>query len=894
MDIPSEASASSSAARSEQTDLSSTRVGSSSVHNSVRRELHADTDALAALKAEPPARTHVAVLDAAPPDETELMMRTEPTLVHGVTRGWRGTDPWDSQSMLIKNFGAVRFDLAADLNMSVAEYVAYGAHTRADFPYYIYEREYVGDCSRLLNYFVPPPWIEEDLLEIAPELTQRRCKQTFLLGGPRTGSQLHTDGHATVGWNVCCFGAKRWVFLAPDTDVAALGLDQSLEGPALWFVDQLPRLHALAAEGKVEMRECIQRAGDLVVIPHAWHHAIVNLETTCALAHTAVIPSLLPRVWPRFYARGPAFALSLQDVLIHARPALAAKLPPAPPAAVLRANHAKGTGSGLLWNRGGRLNLPVKWEPVEPAAGREASVQRRAVLVYRTWLQAQIQRRPSISDVIRGSRSAVNRLLLFHEQMLALVFAFSDEKTVLCLVESTSSCAGARYAAGCHEEAAVLEQHGLESIANVPEDEMLAWARGVGASAMAVICDQRTPQMVAALSAVPNCKVAAHATPAHGTALFVAEGSSCEQDQELLSVPLSSCICVSDVSEQLVAPLLEAAGGEEDGLEVSASACLRVALLHLLLQEPPEARAAYYAGVCGANYFASHMACWDADSPPARLASHSLSWRRARAWRAEMERQRLVLASTGWLVPEDLFLWAALVVQSRAVMTDEEGPLLCPPLDAANHASVRPAARVSVDQEGVVRLLANGALEAGVEVTICYDQEADYLDIFERWGFFDTSSVVHTAEIVVDPSKLLLDNRAAAADQEWRSRLVMAQADMGCNPQFNSWWIPDVAIDVCPLMVAVRALYVCEDELQQPGVAIHDVLASKIRREDEARHKLAVLLRTHLEGYVANDALGEGEQEGEAGQAEERELACKLVAFEKRLLSAQLNLLQVV
>jgi hypothetical protein len=144
MEIPSEGSASSSAATSEQTELSSTRVGSSSVHNSVRRGLQADTDALAALRAEPPARTHVAALDAALPNETELMMRTEPTLVHGVTRGWRGTDPWDSESTLIKNFGAVRFDLAADLNMSVAEYVAYGAHTRADFPYYIYEREYVG------------------------------------------------------------------------------------------------------------------------------------------------------------------------------------------------------------------------------------------------------------------------------------------------------------------------------------------------------------------------------------------------------------------------------------------------------------------------------------------------------------------------------------------------------------------------------------------------------------------------------------------------------------------------------------------------------------------------------------------------------------------------------
>lgn len=124
------------------------------------------------------------------------------------------------------------------------------------------------------------PRIEEDPLEIVPDLTPRKCQQLFLLGSLRTGSQLHTDGHTTVGWNVCCFGIKRWIFLAPDTDVAFLGLDQCLEGPALYFVDKLPLLRTLAAAGKIHMRECIQKPGDLVLIPHGWHHAIVNLEVT--------------------------------------------------------------------------------------------------------------------------------------------------------------------------------------------------------------------------------------------------------------------------------------------------------------------------------------------------------------------------------------------------------------------------------------------------------------------------------------------------------------------------------------------------------------------------------------------------------------------------------------
>jgi len=34
-----------------------------------------------------------------------------------------------------------------------------------------------------------------------------------------------------------------------------------------WFVDELPRLQCLAAEGRVRMVEVVQRAGELVYIP---------------------------------------------------------------------------------------------------------------------------------------------------------------------------------------------------------------------------------------------------------------------------------------------------------------------------------------------------------------------------------------------------------------------------------------------------------------------------------------------------------------------------------------------------------------------------------------------------------------------------------------------------
>jgi hypothetical protein len=83
-------------------------------------------------------------------------------------------------------------------------------------------------------------------------------------------------------------------------------------------------------------------------------------------------------------------------------------------------------------------------------------------------------------------------------------------------------------------------------------------------------------------------------------------------------------------------------------------------------------------------------------------------------------------------------------------------------------------------------------------------------------GFFDSTSVIHTAEIVVPPATLLQwkeeegggqgggdvkrggtgtgVGEAAGGEEEWREELVWYQAQMGCNAALDSWSVPDSSL----------------------------------------------------------------------------------------------------
>ena len=88
---------------------------------------------------------------------------------------------------------------------------------------------------------------------------------------------------------------------------------------------------------------------------------------------------------------------------------------------------------------------------------------------------------------------------------------------------------------------------------------------------------------------------------------------------------------------------------------------------------------------------------------------------------------------------------------------------------------------------------ADTALDAGEEITICYDADADYLDLFERYGFFDTTAAVHTVEVQVDSSS-------------WETSPGLSRLDEFHHDEaLGAWWLPDHRTESAPLFRLIRS-----------------------------------------------------------------------------------------
>lgn len=338
---------------------------------------------------------------------------------------------------------------------------------------------------------------------------------------------------------------------------------------------------------------------------------------------------------------------------------------------------------------------------------------------------------------------------------------------------------------------------------------------------------------------------------------------------------------------------------------------LLLALLHILERQPAHALCRYCATVFKPEEAQSQMmSLWAGEgdkeegssggSLAATRAAGSVAWERARRQRALMISEWRALTDAGiCAAPSRLYLWAKCLLLTRALHVPGVGPTLCPLIDLANHLSLGATARWQLVEdvrgggEPHVQLLANYTLDVGEEVTLCYDPDADYVDLFERYGFFDTSAVVHTAEVAV-PTGALARCAAGGEDLEaWRAELVAAQAERGRDDELGAWWVPDTAIDSCPLFAAVRATLVSKEELGTEMSKKHadEVLRRPIVREDEARAKLAALLQSHLNRYTCTpECAARDLQSGLLTTAEEA--ATRLLYFESTLLQAQLKVLQ--
>lgn len=362
--------------------MNASASAASSLHTSTRRGFAVKHDWLAAFRAEPPAERAVRRVHARDlADGGALVAAREPVLVDGCTEGWPAAARWATADALCAAHGALRFELAAGVEMSLAEYAAYASGAAADFPYYLFERRFRGERGALLADYALPGLFADDLLGLVPGSSMR----FFIAGGARTGTCLHVDPLLTSAWNACLCGAKRWVLLPPGTPLAA-GLAPAVATPCAWFTDAYPRLVEAAERGELRLLECVQRPGEIVFVPSGWWHGVLNLEWSVAVTHNFLHAAALPALWPQLKAQYPPFAMVLAECLGHSRPRALAELRRAtPPAACPRA---------------GAPPLPV----------------RLPLAVLKGWLAE----RPRADELRALGAAGVRRLSLFHERLDAV------------------------------------------------------------------------------------------------------------------------------------------------------------------------------------------------------------------------------------------------------------------------------------------------------------------------------------------------------------------------------------------------------------------------------------------------------------------------------------------
>lgn len=183
---------------------------------------------------------------------------------------------------------------------------------------------------------VPPPETILDAFTLASNFSQpksspermavddsdpyERAKQRFwpfvnvqwALGSAGSGAPMHFHNTA---WNACVYGAKRWIAYPPAFNVMSNDQirvwDQSIRPQ-----DEIP----IGPHPKAF--ECIQRQGDVAIIPELWGHGVLNLQDTVAVA-IEVKGSLFRAPLPRAY----------KQLQVLTRPAKEARTPspPRPP-----------------------------------------------------------------------------------------------------------------------------------------------------------------------------------------------------------------------------------------------------------------------------------------------------------------------------------------------------------------------------------------------------------------------------------------------------------------------------------------------------------------------------------------------------------------------------------
>ena len=195
-----------------------------------------------------------------------------------------------------------------------------------DSPLYVFDGTFGDrDSSKALldDYCTPAYFRRDDLFRLVGN--KRRPPYRWVVFGPaRSGSALHIDPLASAAWNALLQGTKRWCLLPPGVPRAACKpAGAGLDGEAItWFLRALP-LCCAADWPYARPVHAIQRAGEIMFVPHGWWHAVLNLEHTLAVTQNYISGANFEAAWNHTRKARPRLASIWLERLRAARPELA-------------------------------------------------------------------------------------------------------------------------------------------------------------------------------------------------------------------------------------------------------------------------------------------------------------------------------------------------------------------------------------------------------------------------------------------------------------------------------------------------------------------------------------------------------------------------------------------
>ena len=142
----------------------------------------------------------------------------------------------------------------------------------AEYDYIFDALAYVVNASEQQRLFGNLPYLRE----------WNQYSTQLALGSAGTGLGLHDHGEAI---SVSIWGTRRWVVLNT-TDYACKDVDEmnswSEMGSAVWLQEVYPSITNEMAQPIIE---CTQRKGDVVYVPEAWHHTVLNMDEAVAISY---------------------------------------------------------------------------------------------------------------------------------------------------------------------------------------------------------------------------------------------------------------------------------------------------------------------------------------------------------------------------------------------------------------------------------------------------------------------------------------------------------------------------------------------------------------------------------------------------------------------------------